>query len=458
MGNHPPRFISQKDPVMTSHQEDPLEQLLDEQSDLDFGLPELKDRTQVLANWKAQDFSDIYIRFYPHLLRHAKRFLTNHSQAEEVVQDAFLYLMTSLPEIDSEIGVLKLLKWKVRNLALDVIKSESRANYQQVEELEIPVDHELTENLIRADDAAIVSLALAKLNPRQREALIANLYQGKDTAEVARDLALSENATRQLLFRAKAAFKKALIGEAETAGKSMAEILSIAARKAASESKKYVSAASALLLVLAISIGVIPNLPQNQLANVAIETVPTEPSQPVVPEQLQADVAEAVIATPVSNSSNLIVEQAEIKAVQPPLLSASFPADTSLGSSSAGFAYEFGADRDQLVRTILVYSEDLLSAKVDLVRVGESYIYELSNPRAELRLGNEQLVIKPGAFASSQIMSEDGQVLTLVSNDLKLLTKEGVEYLQQPLTESSLTILLELDLLGQVIAASVFIN
>jgi RNA polymerase sigma-70 factor (ECF subfamily) len=71
---------------------------------------------------------------------------------------------------------------------------------------------------------------------------------------------LNENATRQLVFRAKAAFKKALVGEAETRGLTVSEIISVAARKASKEAGKYVSVASALLLVLAVSIGVLPNL------------------------------------------------------------------------------------------------------------------------------------------------------------------------------------------------------
>lgn len=47
--------------------------------------------------------------FRPHLERHAKRYLSNPVQAEEVVQDAFLYLMTTLPELDTELGVLKIM-------------------------------------------------------------------------------------------------------------------------------------------------------------------------------------------------------------------------------------------------------------------------------------------------------------------------------------------------------------
>jgi hypothetical protein len=76
-------------------------------------------------------------------------------------------------------------------------------------------------------------------------------------------MGLGENAFRQLLFRSRAAFKKALIGEAEISGLSMSEVLSVAARKAAAESGKLASVAGAFLLVLALSFGVIPNLTSN---------------------------------------------------------------------------------------------------------------------------------------------------------------------------------------------------
>jgi RNA polymerase sigma-70 factor (ECF subfamily) len=270
-------------------QNDPLERLLDPESDAEFGPAEIREHLDensqplVLRNWKAQDFAYIYVRFHPHVLRQAKRYLTNHSQAEEITQDAFLYLMTSLPEVDSEIGVLKLLKWKVRLLALDLIKINSQASFAPIDnqpELSID-DSALSLELERADDAAIVALALAKLEPRQREALVASLYEEKTSSQVAAQLGLNENATRQLVFRAKAAFKKALVGEAETRGLTVSEIISVAARKASKDAGKYVSVASALLLVLAVSIGVLPNLanqPEQLNANTPTVAIDLEAS------------------------------------------------------------------------------------------------------------------------------------------------------------------------------------
>ena len=76
-----------------------------------------------LKDWSAKDFANIYVRFRPHLISHAQKFLREKTQAEEVVQDAFLYLMTALPELDSELGVLKFLKWKTKMLCLDIIRS-----------------------------------------------------------------------------------------------------------------------------------------------------------------------------------------------------------------------------------------------------------------------------------------------------------------------------------------------
>jgi len=134
-----------------------------------------------LKDWTAKDFANIYVRFRPHLERHAKKYLSNPSQVDEVVQDAFLYLMTSLPELDSELGVLRFLKWKTKMLALDVIRAGARAPIQvdsEVLERSAGVDNrDLTDVFERADDAAIVNLAFSKLSTRHREALGVAVYE-----------------------------------------------------------------------------------------------------------------------------------------------------------------------------------------------------------------------------------------------------------------------------------------
>ena len=89
--------------------------------------------------------------------------------------------------------------------------------------------------------------------------LLASIYEEKSTSEIAAQVGLSENATLQLLFRARGAFKKALLGDVDTNGMSMGAILSVAARKAGEEAKKVGVQAMVLVLFLALSIGAFVN-------------------------------------------------------------------------------------------------------------------------------------------------------------------------------------------------------
>jgi RNA polymerase sigma-70 factor (ECF subfamily) len=202
---------------------------------------------------------------------------------DEVVQDAFLYLMVSLPELDSEIGVLRFLKWKTRLLALDVIRASGRAYINSIDDVQEPAsdDPEISSSLEQQDDAAVVKLALSKLNPRHREVLIASMYEEKSTEQIAAQVGLSENATRQLIFRARAAFKKTLIGDVDTTGMSAAAILSVAARKAASEGKKVGAAALTLIALVVMSLTVFPGLNRattDQMAEAPTNTGSSESS------------------------------------------------------------------------------------------------------------------------------------------------------------------------------------
>lgn len=220
-----------------------------------FGMGEFdSEHGVVLKDWSAQDFANIYVRFRPHLISHARKFLREESQAEEVVQDAFLYLMTALPELDSELGVLRFLKWKTKMLCLDAIRLSQSGLSGRLVPLpdDLCDDIEVQDSLERADDAAIIRLALARLNPRHREALIATLYEGKTHEEVAEQMGVGDNALRQLLFRARASFKRALVGEAEVEGKSISEILHIASRRSAAGVKAVTGISLSLVLLFGL--------------------------------------------------------------------------------------------------------------------------------------------------------------------------------------------------------------
>lgn len=295
-----------------------LEAMLDTESDQDFGQTELEvasvDQRAVLKEWTAQDFANIYTRFRPHLERHARRFLRNPSQVDEVVQDAFLYLMVTLPELDSELGVLRFLKWKVRLLCLDVIRANSKAFVADIDEHgEFEADMpEMGSDLERAEDAAIVRLALAKLQPRHREVLIASIYEEKSTLEIAGQVGLTENATRQLLLRARTALKKALVGEVNTQGMSINQILSVAARKAAHDAKQVGAQAMSVIAIAVLGIAAFFNFnPAAQNQQIAVPA-PTNNSQAENQTETQPE------AQSTESGPEVLVETATVNSEQAP--------------------------------------------------------------------------------------------------------------------------------------------
>jgi RNA polymerase sigma factor (sigma-70 family) len=473
---------------MNHFEEDPLEQMLSAESDEEFGLPEfLTSPSENLKNWTAQDFSNIYVRYYPHLLRHAKKFLTNHSQAEEVVQDAFLYLMTSLPEVDSEVGVLKLLKWKVRLLALDVIQINGKAKFASFDDVDLVAEEtELDERLIRADEAAIISMALAKLSPRQREVIISSVYEEKEASLVALQLGLTENATRQLLFRARSAFKKALVGEAETAGMSVTKILSVAARKAAQDSGKYIAAASALLVVLAISIGILPNLGQQAQTNLAnsspssetlsqapsanedesVELVPSEEPVTEVVEDLEV-VEEQVVSEEATLASAAMAPRNEPEAAMVETVNLVTPVNQPTAIRTASLSpyldlsvqqAEFGKQGTSFFpnasHVLKIHSGVGLWAFVDYNPTEMT----ISAVGFEVMVDGVKYYGSPRAFGTATTASDVGYNLTYSATEMFLIDAERNVLSEHSFASAFVTISIQLDKAGEPIAANLFIK
>lgn len=227
----------------------------EEESDNSYTALEASSERAVLADWSAEEFAKIYTLYRHHLVQQARSLLQDIHEAEDVVQEAFLYVMTSLPELDSELGVLRFLRWKTRMLCIDRLRSQRAAlpldSWPKPEEVES--GDEPSDFLNRADDAAIVRLALAKLSPRHRQILIETIYEEKSYEEISQQLGLSSNAFRQLLFRARAAFKAALVGEADTAGMSVSQILSIGSRRLRDSAKSAGAMKSAVVLLVSLA-------------------------------------------------------------------------------------------------------------------------------------------------------------------------------------------------------------
>jgi RNA polymerase sigma-70 factor (ECF subfamily) len=254
--------------------------------------------------------------------------------------------MVTLPELDSELGVLRFLKWKVRLLCLDVIRASGRAQLSDIDaHPEFEADGPAVgSNLEQAEDAAIVRLALSKLNPRHREVLLASMYEEKSTREIAEQVGLSENATLQLLHRARAAFKKALVGELDTAGMTMSQILSVAARKAAAEAKKVGAQAMIFVLFLMLGVGAFFSFGRNSDTQQIAEQRPAveSPASEAVPAPSSSASAEAskpaATTKPQQTSGSSFVAETVVDVVE--TTPAPNPSESPLSDSAVNKLYD----------------------------------------------------------------------------------------------------------------------
>lgn len=481
---------------------DELESMLDLESDSEFGYPSFKPRNQgraeqshnpSLSEWTAQDFSNIYSRFRPHLERHAKRYISSAVSAEEVVQDAFLYLLTALPEIDSEEGVLRFLKWKVKMLCLDSLRSSERLANHSYDEGTIGIFQEdrFVEDLERQEDAAVVQRALASLSPRHRAALVASVYQEKTTSEIAREYEMTENAARQLLLRARRAFKSALVGEAAIEGKSIAQILSIAAKKAAAEAHKGILGAGVAGLVVIMAVGIFGPVDSTTTSR-PIETSYanlSDPGSDLTADDLLTDefaggevVAHSADLEDLGTKDGLEIQlqtpdpQEEVAEEEPEPEGKTQPISVIAEPEPvADPLYDFGPqDFTRVMSTDVsvagIYSNSQLPVFSDIFDnesievfggTGISAFIDFDGLSAsvsqlvfQVRVGQTDFFGIPGVTEMERLISPQGSIVRITARDITLVDLRMNTYSSSPLMDSSIEIQIALGEEGRLSAAS----
>lgn len=481
-----------------NQEEDPLEAWLDEESDVSFGYPAFREHNPVaqvdksghLHSWNAEDFSSIYVRFRPHLVRHAKRFVQDNIVAEEIVQEAFLYLMTALPEIDNEVGVLKFLKWKVRLLALDVFRarSASKENIEDPSTLsELAESTVLESDLEAAEDLAIIQHALAKISPRHRQVLLDSAYSDKPINEIATELSLDQNAARQLLWRARKAFKSALVGEAHIAGKSASEVLSIAAKRAAKEARKNIGAVGTFALLISVGIGLVSSVenggsqPSEVLAveeiklevssdqpsdkqipdgdDLAEEVAKVEPEQPLrvsslvqEPEPEEATVMTAAI-TPLESAVQTEVEEGSNPIMG--LTTDAYGAQLSTSSDVAGFytnSYTAYLSDVFVGQSVEVFGGTGISAFIDWVPAA----FTVEHVFAQIWVEGQLLLGVPSEMSYSITTENDQTHIVVVSENFNVVDQSLNIYKDTPLANAKIETQLFLNANGNIERASLY--
>ena len=159
------------------------------------------------------DFAGLYIRHRSSFSSHARRYLRDQRDADEVVQEAFLRLFLALPELETELQALAYCRRTITNLCIDRFRAQARRPYL-VDLDSVPVDNLADDDpgdpVVRAEDAALVRAALSMLSPLHRAALVKREIEEKPLPVIAVELDIPEDSVKHLLFRARRALRRIL--------------------------------------------------------------------------------------------------------------------------------------------------------------------------------------------------------------------------------------------------------
>ena len=297
-------------------------------------------KSQATTNeWTVADLASLYSEFRTSLVSQARRMLRSDSEANEVVQEAFIKFILAAPELDTKERALAYMRATINNLSLNVIRARgSRPNLVAIDSdtsaerlAEIAVENYIPadESISAAEDAAIIKLALTKLSPAERAALVMWEMEGRSTSEIASELGIKESAVRHTVSRARASLRRVLseLVIDEERGLTALDMLSTSYKKAAEIAQKSSKVALSLLLVVTAFLGfnsLTGNEGNVQVNDLAISTPTTvsgesvTPAAPVVvegPKKVSVKKSSGITVEEFNNQMDISIAQLESVAV-----------------------------------------------------------------------------------------------------------------------------------------------
>jgi RNA polymerase sigma-70 factor (ECF subfamily) len=156
-------------------------------------------------------FAELVERHHARAFRVASRFLGNREEAADIVQEAFLKILSAAPRYRPTSAFGTYLYQVVANLCLDHRRKARPETDAPIEDRQSEAPSVL-ETLIRGQRSAALLAALRSLPPRQRLAVILKYNEEMSYREIAEVLEASEKGVERLLAHARGALLGNLAG------------------------------------------------------------------------------------------------------------------------------------------------------------------------------------------------------------------------------------------------------
>jgi len=150
-----------------------------------------------------RNFEEIYLNYFPRLLRFAKEYVLNKEDAENIIQDVFMTLWERRSDMKIHISLASYLFILIKNRCIDHLRRIKHAELgkRQIQEdftnelqMKLYSLEALDQSSISdCDIEQIITRAVDSLPPKCREIFILNKIDGKKYREIARQLHISES-------------------------------------------------------------------------------------------------------------------------------------------------------------------------------------------------------------------------------------------------------------------------
>ena len=132
-------------------------------------------RGRLGGKWSIEDFSSFFIAHRSSFISYASKLLGNRQAGEEVVQDSLLRVLLASPELTEEKQVLSYFYRTIENLCRDHFRiAQKSPRLILIDEAVSEIDYvyaqqaDHSDELVAADDAAIIREAISLLSPAER--------------------------------------------------------------------------------------------------------------------------------------------------------------------------------------------------------------------------------------------------------------------------------------------------
>ncbi|MBI4417566.1 MAG: sigma-70 family RNA polymerase sigma factor [Ignavibacteriales bacterium] len=150
-------------------------------------------------------FNELVLRYKEKVYWTARRFLQNHDDADEVVQQSFLKAYVGLKNFRSDSGVFTWLYRIAVNTALNVLRKQRTKEFFRLDELtreSSPESDRPDEQYERKEERALIDEAVHQLPEKQRAVFVLRYYDQLSYEEIAVILKTSVGGLKANYFHA----------------------------------------------------------------------------------------------------------------------------------------------------------------------------------------------------------------------------------------------------------------